>query len=104
MHTRGRLATTLGCSSDADARPQRAARTPRPGAQRQAGLEAPASSVPLASSAQLAGIKHGNRLEQVLAAEYARRAGVDEAIMLDQRGRPLEAIAGNLVLIIDGQA
>src|SRR5699024_8902132 len=52
---------------------QRRAWPQRLAAQRQRGLKLHTSSVRLASSAQLAGIKHGNRLEQVLAAEYARR-------------------------------
>lgn len=73
-------------------------------AQRERGLKLQTSAVRLTASAHLGGIKHGNRLEQVLAAEYARRDGVDEAIMLDQHGHLTETIAGNLVVVIDGQA
>jgi 4-amino-4-deoxychorismate lyase len=68
------------------------------------GIVVHRSPVPLSTGSALAGIKHGNRLEQVLAAEHARRAGVDEAVMCDADGRPVEAIAGNLVLLVDGQA
>ena len=71
---------------------------------RRGGLGVHTSPVRLAVGGELAGIKHGNRLEQVLAAEHARRAGVDEAVMLDVAGRVVEAIAGNLVVLIDGQA
>lgn len=71
---------------------------------RRHGLVLHTSPVRLAVGGELAGIKHGNRLEQVLAAEHARRAGVDEAVMFDIQGRVVEAIAGNLVIFIDGQA
>jgi len=82
-------------------------RRPWPGtidAARAQGIVLQTSPVRLAIGGDLAGIKHGNRLEQVLAAEHARRAGVDEAVLLDVDGRLVEAIAGNLVLIIDGEA
>lgn len=50
----------------------------------------------------LAGIKHLNRLEQVLAAaEYTRR-GWDEAIMLDQEGAAVSVVAGNLFAVQEG--
>ncbi|MBN7797723.1 aminodeoxychorismate lyase [Parahaliea mediterranea] len=49
---------------------------------------------------QLAGIKHLNRLEQVLAAKEYRRGGWDEALMLDQRGRAVSVVAGNLFAVI----
>jgi 4-amino-4-deoxychorismate lyase len=44
----------------------------------------------------LAGIKHLNRLEQVLAAAEYQRQGLDEAVMLDSRGRVVSVVAGNL--------
>jgi 4-amino-4-deoxychorismate lyase len=47
----------------------------------------------------LAGLKHLNRLEQVLAAAEYRRAGLDEAIMLDQQGGVVSVVAGNLFLV-----
>jgi 4-amino-4-deoxychorismate lyase len=51
---------------------------------------------------QLAGIKHLNRLEQVLAAaEYTRR-GWDEAIMLDPEGGAVSVVAGNLFALREG--
>jgi 4-amino-4-deoxychorismate lyase len=51
----------------------------------------------------LAGIKHLNRLEQVLAAREYRASGIDEAVMLDQRGDVVSVVAGNLFLVRDGQ-
>jgi 4-amino-4-deoxychorismate lyase len=47
----------------------------------------------------LAGLKHLNRLEQVLAAAERRAAGTDEAVMLDQSGRLVSVVAGNLFLL-----
>lgn len=70
---------------------------------RRRGLSVHTSPVRLAAGSAFAGIKHGNRLEQVVAAEHARRAGVDEAVLFDVGGRLVEAIAGNLVLVLDGQ-
>ncbi len=72
-------------------------------ASRRDGIVLHTSPVRLAIGSPLAGIKHGNRLEQVLAAEHARRAGVDEAILFDAKGRLVEAIAGNLIVFVDGR-
>jgi 4-amino-4-deoxychorismate lyase len=55
--------------------------------------------IPLAGQPLLAGIKHCNRLEQVLAARAAQRAGAGEAIMLNQAGHPISAVAGNLFMV-----
>lgn len=71
---------------------------------RRKGIVMHTSPVRLAVGGPLVGMKHGNRLEQVLAAEHARRDGVDEAVLLDAHGRLVEAIAGNVVLIVDGEA
>lgn len=51
----------------------------------------------------LAGLKHLNRLEQVLAAAEARQRGWDEAVMLDQAGQAVSVTAGNLFLVRDGE-
>ena len=61
----------------------------------------PAASLSLASIAWstqpvLAGIKHLNRLEQVLAAREYSAAGSDEAVMLDQAGQVVSVVAGNV--------
>lgn len=70
---------------------------------RREGICVHTSPVHLAAGSLLAGSKHGSRIEQVLAAEHARRSGVDEALLFDASGRLVEAIAGNLVLVIDDQ-
>ncbi|MEH6636457.1 MAG: aminodeoxychorismate lyase [Halioglobus sp.] len=56
-----------------------------------------------AAQPALAGIKHLNRLEQVLAAAQARAAGADEAVMLGQSGQLISVVAGNLFLVRGGQ-
>ena len=69
-------------------------------------LPAPAvlqlASVRCASQPALAGIKHLNRLEQVLAAMEASQSGVDEALMLDQAGDLVSVTSGNIYLVTDG--
>lgn len=51
----------------------------------------------------LAGLKHLNRLENVLAAREYREAGYDEAVMLDQQGNPISVVAANFFAVCDGQ-
>jgi 4-amino-4-deoxychorismate lyase len=70
--------------------------------QQAVGLKLVVSPIRLAAGSILAGLKHGNRLEQVLAARACQDAGADEAIMLDTEGRVVEAIASNLLIEIDG--
>lgn len=57
----------------------------------------------LASQPALAGLKHLNRLEQVLVASEARAAGVDEMLVTDQQGQAIAAGAGNLFVFSDGR-
>ncbi len=47
----------------------------------------------------LAGIKHLNRLEQVLAAREREAAAVDEVVMLNQAGDVISVAAGNIFII-----
>jgi 4-amino-4-deoxychorismate lyase len=61
-----------------------------------------ASPVPLPAPDPLVGAKHCNRLAQVLAAR-ALPAGVDEALQADPTGRPICALSGNLLAVIDGR-
>lgn len=70
--------------------------------QRRAGLDLITSSVRLASGSALAGLKHGSRLEQVMAARACQQAGADEAVLLDSQGRVVEAIASNLLVELKG--
>ena len=57
----------------------------------------------LASQPLLAGLKHLNRLEQVLA--RAEWSGTEhaEGLMLDQGGRPVEGVFSNMFLVHDGE-
>lgn len=57
----------------------------------------------LAAQPRLAGLKHGNRLEQVLAAAELRAAGADEGLMRDAGGNVIAATSANLFALIDGQ-
>ena len=61
------------------------------------------ANIRLATQPFLAGIKHLNRLEQVLASAQAKAEGVDEAIVLDQNGHIISVIAGNLFLVRQGK-
>ncbi len=54
------------------------------------------ASIRLAAQSQLAGIKHLNRLEQVMAARECARDDVDDLLMLDQDGGAISVISGNL--------
>ncbi len=53
----------------------------------------------LGNNPQLAGLKHGNRLEQVLAAAELRDSGCDEGLMLDQSGRIIEGTRSNVFIV-----
>jgi 4-amino-4-deoxychorismate lyase len=55
-----------------------------------------------ATQTQLAGLKHLNRLEQVLAARERIAAGADEMLMLDQQAMVASVISGNIFAVIDG--
>lgn len=52
---------------------------------------------------QLAGIKHLNRLEQVLARSEWDDPGIVEGLMADTRGRIVEGISSNLFLVSGGR-
>lgn len=67
--------------------------------QRRQGLRAIFSTHRLPDEGALAGLKHGNRLVQTLAARECARAGADEAVLLDSAGRLAEAVSSNLVLV-----
>lgn len=66
------------------------------------GLEVAWSTVRLAVQPLLAGIKHLNRLEQVMARREAAAAGADEALMLDTTGQVVCATSGNVVVLDKG--
>ena len=76
----------------------------RIGQQRDRGVRVVTSPIHLAGHSLLAGMKHGNRLEQVLAAKDCRERSVEEALMLDVSGNLVEAIASNVIVVIEGRA
>ncbi len=64
-------------------------------------ITAGVASTRLAMQPQLAGIKHLNRLEQVLARAEAPIATYPELLMLDASGNVVEAVSSNLFALID---
>ena len=62
-----------------------------------------AVDIRLATQPFLAGIKHLNRLEQVLAAAQVKSEGVDEGVVLNQDGQIVSVVAGNLFLVSKGK-
>lgn len=61
------------------------------------------ASVFLSRQPALAGFKHLNRLEQVLAAEQLRKQAKEEGVLCDDNHRVVSAVAGNLFLLRDGE-
>jgi 4-amino-4-deoxychorismate lyase len=57
----------------------------------------------LAAQPLLAGMKHLNRLEQVLARAEWNDADIAEGLMFDSHDRPLCATASNLFAVVDGE-
>lgn len=57
----------------------------------------------LALQPKLAGIKHLNRLEQVMARAEWSDSGIDEGLMLDMHGHVIAATAANLFVRVDGR-
>lgn len=68
-----------------------------------AGLRLGWCDTRLAVQPQLAGIKHCNRLEQILARAEMARAGCDEGLLRDGDGRVVSATAANLLVHRDGR-
>lgn len=63
------------------------------------GLEARVCDLRLSIQPALGGMKHLNRLEQVLASAELREAGVAEGILLDREEHVVSAISANIFLI-----
>ena len=61
------------------------------------------ASIRWGSQPALAGIKHLNRLEQVIAAAEKQRAGADEALMLGQGDQLVSVTSGNLFVVADNE-
>lgn len=66
------------------------------------GLRLRLCDIRLASQPRLAGIKHLNRLEQVLARAEWRDPAIDEGLLLDSDDNVICATAANLFMVIDG--
>lgn len=58
---------------------------------------------PLSTNPALAGVKHLNRLDQVLASREVERANWDEALMRDVSGNIIEATRCNVFALLDGE-
>ncbi|RZA17700.1 MAG: aminodeoxychorismate lyase [Lysobacteraceae bacterium] len=69
----------------------------------QSALRLHCCDIRLASQPALAGIKHCNRLEQVLARAECERAGCDEGLVRDAQGNAASATAANLLVLRDGR-
>jgi 4-amino-4-deoxychorismate lyase len=57
----------------------------------------------LTQQPRLAGIKHLNRLENVLAAAESNDAGIAEGLLMDAEGNVIEGICSNLFLVSRGE-
>jgi 4-amino-4-deoxychorismate lyase len=68
----------------------------------QSGIAVRWCTTRLARNEQLAGIKHLNRLEQVLAQNEWTDEHIAEGLMLDTEGELVSATAGNLFTVYDG--
>lgn len=67
------------------------------------GIRARLCTTRLGSSPALAGIKHLNRLEQVLASSEWNDPAIEEGLMLDTDEHIIEGTRSNLFVILDGQ-
>ncbi|WP_417356539.1 aminodeoxychorismate lyase [Gallaecimonas pentaromativorans] len=70
---------------------------------RQAGISLAQLPITLGSSPLLAGLKHCNRLEQVLAAQALSELNCDDGILLDESGHVVSAISANVFWFNDGK-
>lgn len=69
----------------------------------EAGVKVRFCDTRLGSNPALAGIKHLNRLEQVLARREWDDAEIAEGLMLDAEGHVIEGVMSNLFVVADGQ-
>ncbi|VAW84169.1 Aminodeoxychorismate lyase [hydrothermal vent metagenome] len=65
------------------------------------GIRARICNTTLGRNVKLAGIKHLNRLEQVLARSEWQHTDIHEGVMLDSEGYVVEGTMSNLFLVID---
>jgi branched-chain amino acid aminotransferase len=76
--------------------------TPYPEEVYKKGFRAVVSSIRRNSQSPVSGLKSANYLESLLARQEAKKAGVDEVILLDDRGFLAEASMSNLFLVNNG--
>jgi 4-amino-4-deoxychorismate lyase len=69
----------------------------------QQGIRLGVADFKLAQQPALAGLKHNNRLEQVLIKAELAQSGVDELVVLDQNETVIEVSAANLMFCKKGQ-
>ncbi len=69
---------------------------------RESGMTLMCAQTPLAVQPLLAGVKHMNRLEQVLIKQEISRSKVDDAVVCDTNGHVIEASAGNIFFYANG--
>lgn len=101
--TRG-SATTRGYAPPVPCRPRRIlTRHPLPEGTGAAGIRACFSPVACGVSPSLAGIKHLNRLENVLARARLAGTGCDEAILSTAGGELVGGTMSNLFAVLDGR-
>lgn len=67
------------------------------------GVRMRVCSIRLAEQPLLAGIKHLNRLEQVLARAEWNDPAIAEGLLLDSHGRVISATMANLFAVVDGE-
>lgn len=75
---------------------------PHPEQVYQKGFRAIVSSIRRNSQSPLSRLKSANYLESILARQEARKAGVDEAICLNEKGLLAEASMSNVFLVANG--
>jgi len=73
-----------------------------PDGYRSQGIQARICATPLGRNPRLAGIKHLNRLEQVLARSEWRDPDIAEGVMLDTEGLLIEGTMSNLFMVRNG--
>lgn len=74
-----------------------------PAAHAESGITAGVCALRLAEQPALAGLKHLNRLEQVLLRREMDELGVDEALVMDTEGWVTEGVFSNVFLVRDGE-
>lgn len=74
-----------------------------PAAHWREGVAVRVCATPLGRNAALAGMKHLNRLEQVIARREWSDDGIAEGLMLDDRGQVIAGTMSNLFAVMDGR-